>query len=237
MLEQEATVSYPSWDTIRNGPFVRTRHFPLIDADMPTFMGQPHAVSPSDLGGADVVIIGAPYVASWKEYAGVSKGEWIAGPKRVRQQSIRYGSGYIQDFDLDVFEHLKLVDFGDAAIPPEVNDRPTVENILRAQAAVEEKVNQALDAGALPIVIGQNSPCGSYAIAKPIAERSPGNVGVISLDTHWDSRLIDTRTMDPRVAGSGSWKRKMDEFHSNIAVPNMGESGEGGGRGGEGNGR
>ena len=219
-------MSYPQWDTIRDSTFVRTRNFPLIDADMPTFMGQPHAISPSDLGGADVVIIGAPYVASWKEYAGVSKSEWIAGPKRVRQQSIRYGSGYIQDFDLDVFEHVKLVDFGDAAIPPEANDRPTVENILRAQAAVEEKVNQALDAGALPIVIGQNSPCGSYAIAKPIAERSPGNVGVISLDTHWDSQPIDRLTMDPRIAGSGSWKRKMYEFHKNITPQNLVEIGE-----------
>ena len=217
---------YPQWDMIRDSTFVRTRNFPLIDADMPTFMGQPHAISPSDLGGADVVIIGAPYVASWKEYAGVSKSEWIAGPKRVRQQSIRYGSGYIQDFDLDVFEHVKLVDFGDAAIPPEVNDRPTVENILRAQAAVEEKVNQVLDAGALPIVIGQNSPCGSYAIAKPIAERSPGNVGVISLDTHWDSQPIDRLTMDPRIAGSGSWKRKMYEFHKNITPQNLVEIGE-----------
>ena len=219
-------MSYPEWETIRDSTFVRTRNFPLIDADMPTFMGQPHAISPSDLGGADVVIIGAPYVASWKEYAGVSKSEWIAGPKRVRQQSIRYGSGYIQDFDLDVFEHVKLVDFGDAAIPPEANDRPTVENILRAQAAVEEKVNQALDAGALPIVIGQNSPCGSYAIAKPIAERSPGNVGVISLDTHWDSQPIDRLTMDPRIAGSGSWKRKMYEFHKNITPQNLVEIGE-----------
>jgi len=52
ILEQEATVSYPSWDTIRNGTFVRTRNFPLIDADMPTFMGQPHAITPKDLEGA-----------------------------------------------------------------------------------------------------------------------------------------------------------------------------------------
>jgi hypothetical protein len=37
------------------------------------------------------------------------------------------------------------------------------------------------DAGAIPIVIGQNSPPGSYAIAKPIGERAAGNVGVISL--------------------------------------------------------
>jgi agmatinase len=193
---------------------------------MPTFMGLPLATSANDLKGADAVIIGAPYVAAWGEYAGVSKSEWIAGPKRVRQQSIRYASGYVQDFDLDVFEYLKVVDYGDAKIPPEVIDRPTVENILRAQAAVEEKVNEALDAGAVPIVIGQNSPCGSYAIAKPIAERTKGNVGVISLDTHWDAEYFDELTMDPRIAGSSCWKRRMYEFHSNITVPNLVEIGE-----------
>jgi agmatinase len=219
-------VTYPEWDVVRNSFFARTRYFPMIDADMPTFMARPLATSPADLKGADAVIIGAPYVAGWGEYAGVGKSEWIAGPKRVRQQSIRYASGYLQDFDLDVFEHLRLVDFGDAKIPPEVNERPTVDNILRAQAAVEEKVNQALDAGAIPIVIGQNSPCGSYAIAKPIAERTRGNVGVISLDTHWDAQLIDRLTMDARIAGSGSWKRKMYEFHQNIAVKNLVEIGE-----------
>lgn len=219
-------MTYPDWDTIRNSTFTRSRYFPLIDADMPTFMGQPLATTPADLRGADAVIIGAPYVASWTAYAGVGKSEWIAGPKRVRQQSIRYGSGYIQDFDLDVFEHLRVVDFGDADIPPEVNERPTVDNILRAQAAVEDKVNAALDVGALPIVIGQNSPCGSYAIAKPIAERTRGNVGVISLDTHWDAQPIDKLTMDPRIAGSGSWKRKMYEFHQNITVENLVEIGE-----------
>jgi agmatinase len=219
-------VAYPDWDVIRNASFTRTRYFPMIEADMPTFMAQPLATSPADLQGADVVIIGAPYVASWNEYAGVGKSEWIAGPKRVRQQSIRYGSGYIQDFDLDVFEHLKVVDFGDAKIPPEANEKPTVENVLRAQAAVEEKVNQVLEAGALPIVIGQNSPAGSYAIAKPIAERTRGNVGVISLDTHWDAQPMDRLTMDRRIAGSGSWKRRMYEFHPNITVRNLVEIGE-----------
>jgi agmatinase len=139
---------------------------------------------------------------------------------------VRYASGYIQEFDLDVFEHLKVVDYGDAAIPPEANETPTAENILRAQAAVEEKVNHCLDIGAIPIVIGQNSPCGSYAIAKPIAERAVGKVGVISLDTHWDAQPIDRLTMDPRIAGSGSWKHKMYEFHANMAPQNLVEIGE-----------
>jgi agmatinase len=219
-------MAYPEWAEIRNSTFARSRYFPLIDEDMPTFMGLPHAISPADLQGADAVIIGAPYAAGWGQYAGVSKSEWLAGPKRVRQQSIRYGSGYIQDFDLDVFEKLRVVDFGDANIPPEANEKPTADNILRAQAAVEAKVNQALDAGVLPIVIGQNSPCGSYAVAKPLAERTQGSVGVISLDTHWDIQPIDRLTMDARIAGSGSWKYKMYEFHKNVSVPNLVEIGE-----------
>jgi agmatinase len=193
---------------------------------MPSFLGAPVAICAEDLKGADVVIIGAPFAAGWgTQYSDVDKSEWLAGPKRVRQQSIRYTS-YIQDFDFDLFEHLRVVDFGDAEIPPEANYVATVDNILRAQAAVEVKVNAALDAGAIPIVIGQNSPAGSYAIAKPIGERARGNVGVVSLDTHWDSRPIDHATGDPRIAGSGNWKAKLYELHPNYPARNLVEIGE-----------
>lgn len=220
-------MSYPTWDEICSGHRVAGRDFPMLSPDTPTFMGVPHAVNADDLDGVDAVIIGAPYVAGTKGvYAGVSTSEWVQAPKRVRQQSIRYPSGYIQDFDLNVFEHLRLVDFGDANIPPEANEAPTAENILRAQAAVEEKVDLVLDNGAIPIVIGQNSPCGSYAIAKPIAERTTGKVGMISLDTHWDAAPLDRLTKDSRIAGSASWKTKTYEFHENFSIPNLVEIGE-----------
>ena len=220
-------MAYPSWDFYQNSLFLRGRTLPMLAPDMPTYMGVPHAKGPADLEGADAVIIGAPYVATTsEEYAGVHKSEWIEGPKRVRQQSARYGTGYIQDFDLDLFEALKVVDYGDAAIPPECATNPTAENILEAQAAVEKVVNDALDVGAVPIVIGQNSPCGSYAIAKPIAERARGNVGCISLDTHWDAAPLDRMTNDPRIAGSASWKHKMYEFHDNFLPRNLVEIGE-----------
>ncbi len=221
-----ATDNYPDWATISSSTRVGVKRYPRLAEDMPTFLGVPVAISPKDLEGADVVIIGAPFAAGWgDQYSGVDKSVWLAGPKRVRQQSIRYG-GYIQDFDLDIFEHLKIVDFGDAEIPPEANYVATVENILRAQAAVEVKVNQVLDAGAIPIVIGQNSPPGSYAIAKPIGERARGNVGMISLDTHWDSWPVDHATSDPRIAGSGNWKAKLYELHPNYTIPNLVEIGE-----------
>ena len=198
----------------------------MISEDMPTFMARPHAMGPEDLKGADVVIIGAPYVAGWGGYMGVGAEEWLAAPKRIRQQSVRYGSGYIQDLDLDVFEHLNVVDYGDADIPPECLVEPTAENVLRAQHAVEAKVNDAMEAGAVPVVIGQNSPCGSYAIAKVVSERTKGEVGCVSLDTHWDIAPLDKLTMDPRIAGSDSWKYKTYEFLDNFKQKHLVEIGE-----------
>jgi len=220
-------MTYPDWNSIHTGLLANSRNLPLIEEDMPTFMGRPHAISQKDLEGVDVVIIGSPYSTSWTgAYAGMDKAEWLLGPKRVRQQSIRYPTGYLQELDIDVFEHLKIVDYGDAEIPPESSFKQTVPLILQAQAAVEEKVRYALEAGALPIVLGLNSPCGSYAVAKPLLERTKGNVGVISFDTHWDVETIDTVTMDPRIAGGSSWKYKMFEWHKNLHPSNLVEIGE-----------
>lgn len=218
---------YPSWETIRNSIFVREKNFPRIAEDMPTFLGIRHAVEKADLVGSDVVIIGAPYAFGWgTQYAGVDKQQWIEGPKRVRQQSIRYRSGYIQDFDLDILEKLDVVDYGDAEIPEVAHHDASVPSVLAAQAAVEQKVNDALDAGAIPIVIGQNSPCGSYAIAKPVSEHTSGSVGMVSLDTHWDISPEDRATMDPRVAGSNSWKDRVYRDLSNFDPARLVEIGE-----------
>ena len=219
-------MNYPSWEEIRQSFWLQNVVVPMLDRETPSFMRTPVARTHKDLEGADAAIIGAPYVAGYGEYGGVSKDEWLAAPQRIRQQSARYRSGYVQEFDLDVFEYLNVVDYGDAEIPPEANDNPTAENILRAQKCVVQKVGDCLEAGVLPIVIGQNSPCASYAIAKPIAERTAGKIGCISLDAHWDAKPIDRLTMDKRIAGSGSWKHKMYEFHSNMDKRNLVEIGE-----------
>jgi agmatinase len=210
-------MEYPPWSVIRESHFVRGHDLPMIEADMPTFMRRPHAIGVEDLRDADVAIIGSSFVAGWSdEYAQVPKIEWAESPKRVRQQSARYTSGYIADFDVDVFEHLRMVDFGDAELLPEALHSQRVDVILRAQAAVEEKVAQALAAGVLPIVIGQNSPCATFAVAKTLAANTDGDVGMVSLDTHWDAMRLDRHTADPRIAGSGSWLHKTLEL-----VPNM----------------
>tara|TARA_Y100001934_G_scaffold206373_1_gene244031 strand:+ start:2585 stop:3640 length:1056 start_codon:yes stop_codon:yes gene_type:complete len=220
-------MSKAPWEGMGGYTNIDSETLSMINDETPTFMGVPLARSTGDLSGADVAIIGAPYVAGARgKYAGVDKAEWLAAPKRVRQQSARYPSGYIQELDVDIFEKLRVVDMGDADIAPECNLDPTAENILKAQAAVEVLVNRALEAGAVPIVVGQNSPCSSYAIAKPIAERSSGKVGMISTDTHWDSRPLDYLTGDERIAGSGNWKSKTFSSCPNFSIPNLVEIGE-----------
>lgn len=217
-------MAYPKWEapSVPGG-----EDLPMIEADMPTFMGQPYVTTPEGLKGADVVIIGSTYVATASDiYLGMDKTEWSAAAKRIRQQSVRNRSGYLQEFDLELFEHLKVVDFGDAELPPEIQQGLTADVILKAQQAVETKVNQALDVGAIAIVLGNNSPCSSYAVAKPIAERTKGNVGVISIDTHWDIGLIDRLTLDPRIAGASNWKAKMYQVHQNMHQKNLVEIGE-----------
>jgi agmatinase len=217
---------YPEWEEIRTSWFADGRSFPLLAHDTPTFMGAPLVSTPAELEGADVVIIGSPYVTSWTdEFGGVSKDEWLAAPKRVRQQSIRYRTGYVQDFDVDVLEQARIVDYGDAAIPPEARHTQTPAVILASQEAVESKVRDALAVGALPVVIGQNSPCSSYAIGKPIAEATEGAMGIVSLDTHWDIEAIDQVTMDPRIAGAGIWLNFLLEQHPNVHERNLVEIG------------
>jgi len=218
---------YPDWDTLKD-ELLREENVPMIDPDMPTFMRRPYIYDEADLKDADVAIIGAPYVQAGSDtYGGVDIEEWVAAPKRVRQQSAKYGSGNLTAFDIDVFEHLNVVDYGDADIPPELLERrpPNVQDILQAQRAVEEKVNKVLSAGAIPVVIGQNSPPSSYGVSKPILERTDGDVGMISLDTHWDARELDSLAMDPRVAGGGNWLYKMYEWHDNATRENLVELG------------
>jgi agmatinase len=219
-------MSYPEWEEIRGNLF-DTKEVPMMNEDTPTFMRRDLATTPQDLEGADIVIIGSNYVTSVGDTCwGVKKEEWVAAAKRVRQQSARYFSGYIADFDLDVFEHLKVVDYGDAEHDIESFTAMTYESVIQAQQAVENKVNDALDVGAIPIVIGNSGPCCSYAIAKPIAERTEGDVGVVSLDTHWDIEPCDGGTGDPRIAGPASWKAKLYEFHDNMKMENLIEIGE-----------
>ena len=179
---------------------------PILREGVPSFLGMPVARTRADLSGADAAIIGVPY--DRPATVGRPAGQWAGfreAPTNVRKGSLRY-RGYLPEYDLDVFEHLKLVDYGDAEIID--GDLPrSIDNVAR-------KVQDVLEAGARPITIGGFSPCASYAAVKGVAATTPGRVGVVSLDAHGD--CLDVEPGGGREPGSATWQARMWDHFENI---------------------
>lgn len=138
---------------------------PALREGVPTLFGAPLARTPADLAGADIAVIGIPYdrIAT----AGRDPGAWAGyfrAAEVTRQNSLRF-AGFLPELELDVFEHLRLVDYGDVAYGADLE-----ANI----AATIAKVKEVIAAGCRPITLGGFSPLASYAVARAIAESAPG---------------------------------------------------------------
>src|SRR3954453_666514 len=139
-------------------------------AGLLTFAGQPYTQDPAELAGVDVAVIGAPTDALVSDRPGPR-----FGPRAIRAASAPPGPHL--EAGVDAFSVLRVVDFGDAAVLP--------ADAVRPHAAIESLVGEAVDAGALPVILG-----GDHSIAEPdiraIARRR-GPVGLIHFDTHTDT--------------------------------------------------
>lgn len=165
---------------------------PKVYGNTPTFLGAPLAKTEKDLKGADAAMIGGGMQDfgenPWRTDIGLMFNESahlappyssIYNPKRLRQASLKYG-GYLPELDLDVFEHIKLVDYGDVTgISPVV----TKDDDHRAMERTAAKVGEVLDAGCIPITIESNP----YHVAKAVTDKTDGKVGIVFLDAHGDN--------------------------------------------------
>jgi agmatinase len=179
---------------------------PTIRDGMPSFLGVPVARTREDLEGAHAAVIGVPY--DRLPTAGRPAGQWAGyrdAPINARKGSLRY-RGYVPEHDFEVFDHLKVVDYGDAEIVD--SDLPrSIDNVAR-------KVQDVLEAGARPITIGGFSPCASYAAVKGMAAATRGRVGVVSLDAHGD--CLDVEPGGGRDPGSATWEARMWDHFPNV---------------------
>jgi agmatinase len=176
---------------------------PLVRDGVPSFLGVPVARTAGDLQGADVAVIGIPSGA--QASPGRRPGQWAdygRAPADARRFSLRYG-GYLPELDLDVFEHARLVDYGDAEIAP--------DDVPRSLDAVDRRVRDALDAGCRIITLGGCVPHASYGVVTALARATAGRVGVLSLDAHGD--CVDTVWGRPGTheLGAGTWQARMWE--------------------------
>jgi agmatinase len=149
--------------------------YPKVYGNVPTFLAVPLAKSKEDLKEADAAIIGGfqhPYTENvWRSDLGLifeprsslgANASSVTNAMRLRKASIKYG-GYIPELGIDVFEHIKLVDYGDMK--------------------TTEKIDEALDANCIPITIC----AGGENVIRSVAKREKGKVGVLWIDAHGDN--------------------------------------------------
>jgi agmatinase len=140
-----------------------------------SFQKVPLVLDPGQLNGADVVFVGAPMDDLVTYRPGTR-----FGPREIRFASDDgQPEMYNLELGIDPFDELRIVDHGDAAVIP--------GDARASHRAVREAVNNVLDAGAVPIILG-----GDHSIAFPdissVASRyEHGTVAVVQFDTHADT--------------------------------------------------
>jgi agmatinase len=139
-------------------------------AGLLSFSGMPYTEDLTELEGADVVIVGAPTDDLVSDRPGTR-----FGPRAIRAASCPPGPHL--EVRVDGFAELRVIDYGDAPVLP--------ADPARSHEAIEQTVGEALEAGAIPIVLG-----GDHGIAEPdirACAKRHGPVGLVHFDTHTDT--------------------------------------------------
>jgi agmatinase len=169
---------------------------------MPTYLGTPFAVNGKELKSmnADIAIIGAPVDMGVGNRPGARY-----GPRAIRQadywpKPAKLSNLYHLSLEVFPLKEMNVVDFGDANCPP--------SSLEKSHEAIEKKVTEALDADAIPIVLG-----GDHSITLPSAtavakKYGYGNVGMVHFDAHADTRESSYGDV---LIGHGSPMRRLIE--------------------------
>ena len=153
-----------------------------------TFMRLPQV---SDMAGVDAAIVGIPFDTAVSYRIG---GRF--GPAAIREAS-RLLRPYHVEHEIEIFDHLSVVDAGDLAVVP--------GNIQASYQVMLDGLRPFLTAGVVPLAIG-----GDHSITlgelRAIAKRH-GPVGLIDFDSHadtWDNYWGERYT-------HGTWCRRAIE--------------------------
>jgi len=154
---------------------------------IPTFARLPYVRTLDDV---DLAVIGVPFDTATTYRTG---GRF--GPNAVRSASVMIRP-YNPAQDVNPFEVLSCVDYGDIAIVPGF--------IERSYAAIERDLVPVVEAGVIPLLIGGDHSC---TLPHLRATRSRGPIAVVMFDSHtdaWDSYFGEKYT-------HGTWMRRAIE--------------------------
>jgi len=149
-----------------------------------TFIGVPFLEDMRDLGGQDVVFVGAPLDAGTTYRPGTR-----FGPQAIRQASALGGS-YNPGRGIELHEMLDMVDAGDIQVIP-TNIEKSFDQIANAVSYIHER-------GVFPVVLGGDHSIG-YPDVRGMAPYIDGTIGIIHFDRHSD---LSESSLDERMHGS-----------------------------------
>jgi agmatinase len=164
-------------------------------AGLQTFGQRPFLTEPEQLDRwqPDVAIVGAPFDISTTYRPGAR-----FGPKAIRTQSYESGT-YHLDLGIEIFDHLEVVDYGDAHCPH--------GQLERSHANIRERVGHIASRGIIPIILGGDHSI-TYPSATAVAEKYGfGNVGIVHFDAHADTADI----IDGMLMSHGTPMRRLIE--------------------------
>ncbi len=140
-----------------------------------TFAQRPFVASVEDLDKIrpDVAIVGAPWDDSTTNRPGAR-----FGPRALR--ALAYGPGtYHLDLAVEIFEHLSVVDFGDAICSHGLTEI--------SHKAIEKRVFEVAKRSIIPIVLGGDHSITLPSVTAVARARGWGRVGVVHFDAHADT--------------------------------------------------
>ncbi len=173
-------------------------------AGIATFSKLQLALTPAELEGADVAIVGAPFDEAVSNRPGTR-----FGPRAIRNADDSEGVPPTRPhmlLGIDPFEELNVVDYGDAETTP--------GDTAKSHEAVKALVGEICAAGAIPVILG-----GDHSVALPdmtaVAEHyGLGTVGVIHFDAHADTGGARGRHAVARLADAARGRPGRDPRRS-----------------------
>ncbi|MBG6055664.1 agmatinase [Salinibacterium sp. CAN_S4] len=157
---------------------------------MRPLLTEPHQL---DAWQPDVAIVGAPWDDSTTNRPGAR-----FGPRALRANAYDPGT-YHLDLQVEMFDHLEVVDYGDAVTSHGMWEL--------SRAAIYERVNEVASRGIVPVVIGGDHSI-TWPAATAVAEHHGfGNVVMIHFDAHADTANI----LEGNLASHGTPMRRLIE--------------------------
>ena len=148
---------------------------PQVSGTVPTFLGARPVRDFARITGLDAVVVGVPWEGSntWGSPSGCEQ-----TPKACRLASMRYGTGYIPEYAVDVMSELVLGDTGDLPVHP--------TDVQRTFQSFRTAAHQLFTADVVPVFLGGDHSV-TYPLLTSLTQHRPNRVGILHFDAHFDN--------------------------------------------------